>query len=97
MPIGGGEGGGGGGGSVGTVPGLQLNLNRVIGRTNPSTFLSAQGAANVWANTTGLDLLGALNNGAGTTGLGLNKVCQTLATTAGKKLDADGASQYFTG
>lgn len=28
--------------------GLQLNLNRVIGRTDPSTFLDAQGAANAW-------------------------------------------------
>lgn len=74
--------------------GLQLNLNRVIGKTNPSTFLSAQGAAQVWSST-GLDLLGALNAKAGTNGLGLNKVCQTLATIAGKKLDADGASEYF--
>jgi hypothetical protein len=29
--------------------GLQLNLNRVIGRTSPDTYLDAQGAANVWA------------------------------------------------
>jgi hypothetical protein len=75
--------------------GLQLNLNRVIGRTGNDPFLDAQRAANVWASTN-LDLLGALNAKAGTNGLGLNKVCQTLATTAGKNLDADGASEYFT-
>lgn len=75
--------------------GLQLNLNRVIGRTDPSTFLDAQGAANVWATTTNLDLVLALNVKAGTVGLGLNSVCQTLATNGGKKFDADGASEYF--
>jgi len=50
--------------------GLQLNLNRVIGRTDPSTFLDAQGAANVWLNTnllnsnlaTGTDTLGNLTS-----------------------------------
>jgi hypothetical protein len=74
--------------------GLQLNLNRVIGRTDPSTFLDAQGAANEWANTTGLDLLGALNAKAGTVGLGLNAVCDVLAST--NLLDADGASESFS-
>lgn len=74
--------------------GLQLNLNRVIGRTNPSTFLDAQGAANVWAGTTGLDLLGALNYKATTSGVGLNKVCNLLAGTS--NLDANGASEFFS-
>ena len=73
--------------------GLQLNLNRVIGRTDKSTFLDAQGAANEWAGTTNLDLLGALNYKAGTTGLGLNAVCNVLASTT--NLDADGASESF--
>lgn len=73
--------------------GLQLNLNRVIGRTRPDTYLDAQGAANVYAGTTGLDLLGALNKKAGTTGVGLNLVCNLLAGT--KNLDADLASESF--
>ena len=73
--------------------GLQLNLNRVIGRTGNDPFLDAQGAANVWASTN-LDLLGALNAKAGTDGLGLNAVCNALAGTS--NLDADGASEYFT-
>jgi len=73
--------------------GLQLNLNRVIGRTDPSTFLDAQGAAQVWSSTT-LDLLGALNSKAGTNGVGLNKVCNLLAGT--DNLDADGASEFFS-
>lgn len=90
MPIGG-EGGGGGGGNK--AIGLQVNLNRVIGITNRKAFVDAQGAANIWANTTGLSLLGALNAKAGTTNLGLNAVCNLLAGTTG--LDADGASQYF--
>lgn len=74
--------------------GLQLNLNRVIGKTDKSTFLDSQGAANVWAGTTGLDLLGALNAKAGTVGLGLNAVCDVLAST--NFLDADGASESFS-
>jgi len=73
--------------------GLQLNLNRVIGKTDPSTFLDAQGAANVYASTTGLDLVGALNVKAGTSGLGLNKICNTIAGTT--NLDADSASESF--
>jgi hypothetical protein len=74
--------------------GLQLNLNRVIGKTDPSTFLDAQGAANVYASTTNLDLLGALNVKAGTTGVGLNEVCNLIAGTT--NLDADGASESFS-
>ena len=74
--------------------GLQLNLNRVIGKTNPKTFLAAQGAANVWAGTTGLSLLGALNAKANTTGLGLNAVCNRLAGTT--SYEADAASEYFS-
>lgn len=88
-----GGGGGVGGGSVSRDPGLQLNLNRVIGITNPSKFLDAQGAANIWAGTTGLSLLGALNAKAGTTGLGLNAVCNRLASTVNN--EADAASEFF--
>jgi len=96
MPIGGEE-NYGGGGSLGVDPGLQLNLNRVIGRTDRAKFLDAQKAANIWAATpVPLDLLGALNYKAGTIGLGLNAVCKVLATGSGKNLDADGASEYFT-
>lgn len=39
---------------------VQSALRRLSG-----TQLDAQGAANVWAGTTGLDLLGALNTKAG--------------------------------
>lgn len=42
------------------------------------TTLDAQGAANVWAGTTGLDLLGALNAKNLTTGLGMAAVCRAL-------------------
>jgi len=53
---------------------FQKELQRLSGTT-----LDAQGAANVWAGTTGLDLLASLNVKAGTTVLGLNAVCQRIA------------------
>jgi hypothetical protein len=83
-------------GATGVDPGLQLNLNRVIGNTIASgPWVDAQKAANVWASTsTYLDLLGALNYKAGTSGLGLNEVCNLLAGTT--NLEADAASQYFS-
>jgi len=34
--------------------GLQVNLNRVIGITDPSQFLDEQGAANVWVSTSSI-------------------------------------------
>lgn len=73
---------------------LQWNLNRVTDKLvgNVPT-LDAQGAANVWAGTSGLDLLGALNFKAGTNGLGLNAVCNLLAGT--DNYDSDLASAYF--
>jgi hypothetical protein len=74
--------------------GLQLNLNRVIGKTDPKTFLDAQGAANVWAGTSGLSLVGALNKKANKSGVGLNQVCNILAGTS--NLDADAAAASFT-
>jgi len=83
-------------GAIGVDPGLQLNLNRVIGNTiTGSTWYDAQKAANVWASTpVYLDLLGALNYKAGTSGLGLNAVCNVLAGTT--NLDSDLAAQYFS-
>lgn len=56
---------------------LQGELQRVTG-----TALDAQGAANVWAGTTGLDLLGALNVKAGSTGLGMAAVLRRLIGSA---------------
>jgi len=57
---------------------LQHALRRVSGTT-----LDSQGAANVWAGTTGLDLVGALNRKAGTWGIELQGVCNILAGTPG--------------
>lgn len=61
---------------------LNVLANTVSGLT---TFqLDAQKAANVYAGTTGKDLVAALNSKAGTTGQDFNKVCNTLAGTTGK-------------
>lgn len=46
---------------------------------NPT--LAEQGAANVWAGTTGLALTRALNVVNGTTDLGLRAVCNAIAST----------------
>lgn len=63
---------------------LQHALRRVSGTT-----LDSQGAANVWAGTTGLDLLGALNAKAGnTTNRGLLGVLNQLAGTTGAGVNA---------
>lgn len=56
---------------------LQGVLQQITGTT-----LDAQGAANVWAGTTGLDLLGALNVRAGSTGLGMAAVLRRLIGSA---------------
>jgi hypothetical protein len=63
-------------------------LNRLAGITDLLEYQDAQGAANVWAGTTGLALLGALNEiaEAGRTPdeyLGLNAVCNEIAGTTG--------------
>ncbi|MDE2469866.1 MAG: hypothetical protein KGL35_14285 [Bradyrhizobium sp.] len=67
-------------------------INRLAnGGTYPakSAYLSAQGAANIWAATSGLGLLGALNVKAGTTGMGMNAVCNVLGgTTNASQVDA---------
>ena len=69
---------------------LCSELNRLAnaGVYPPLTeYLGEAGAANKWAETTGLSLIGALNIKAGITDKklyqGLNKVCNTLAGTVG--------------
>ena len=63
---------------------LTTSMNRLAG-TRPSGFntLDAQGAANVWASTTGLALLGALNTKNASSGIGLQGVLNALAGTTG--------------
>lgn len=63
-------------------------LNRLAGITDILEYQDEQGAANVWAGTTGLALLGALNEKAeaGRTPdnyKGLNAVCNEIAGTTG--------------
>jgi hypothetical protein len=68
---------------------LTYSMNRKAGLlANP---LSAQGAANVWASTTGLSLVGALNAKNGSTGHALQRVLNELAGTVG--LGVDGAAR----
>jgi hypothetical protein len=40
---------------------LTAELNRLAGITNIANYLDEQGAANLWAGTTGLATVGALN------------------------------------
>jgi len=63
--------------------GLQLNLNRVIGKTDPKTFLDAQGAANVWLNTNLLNsnLASGTDVLAGLTGVGVYTSTATTTTS----------------
>jgi hypothetical protein len=67
---------------------LAGELNRLAGITNILEFQDEQGAANVWASTTGLALLGALNEKAEAGRSpkdfkGLNAVCNEIAGTTG--------------
>lgn len=64
---------------------MQYHLNRKAGTLNAYDVptLDAQGAANVWAGTTGLDIKGALNFKAGTTGLEVQGALNYLAGTTG--------------
>ena len=67
---------------------LAGELNRLAGITNILEFQDEQGAANVWAGTTGLALLGALNEKAEAGRSpkdfkGLNAVCNEIAGTTG--------------
>ena len=75
-------------GNVGSP--LAAELNRLAnGGTYPdrTVFLDEQGAANIWAGTTGLATVGALNVKAGKTSptqyLDLNGICNELAGTNG--------------
>lgn len=74
--------------------GLKYHLNRKAGTLNAADqpTVEAQLAANIWAGTTGLDLVGALNAEAGTTGLELAGVLNELAGTTGLEVDGAAAS-----
>ena len=63
---------------------IQESLSILAGQGTPP-WQEAQKAANVWAGTTGLDLIAALNVKNGTTGLDLNGVCQALSGLAGRE------------
>jgi len=73
------------------IPGrtLQYHMNRLAGTLNSFDVptLDAQGAANVYAGTTGLAIVGALNTKAGFTSptqyLELQGVLNKLAGTSG--------------
>jgi len=69
------------------IPGrtLQYHMNRLAGTLNSFDVptLDAQGAANVYAGTTGLAIVGALNYKAGTSGIELQGVLNKLAGTTG--------------
>lgn len=73
---------------------LQYDMNRKAGTlVGGVPSLDAQGAANVWAGTTGLGIVGALNTQAGNAlpdWKDLAGVLNQLAGTTG--LDIDGAA-----
>lgn len=64
---------------------MQYHLNRLAGTLNEFDVprYDAQGAANIWAGTSGLALQGALNVKAGTSGLAVQGVLNLLAGTTG--------------
>jgi hypothetical protein len=67
---------------------LTAELNRLAGITDVAKFLDSQGAANVYAGTTGLATVGALNikvSGSRTRDKfkDINGVCNELAGTTG--------------
>ena len=64
---------------------LQYHMNRLAGTLNSSNVprYDAQGAANLYAGTSGLDIKGALNIAAGTTGLEIQGALNKLAGTTG--------------
>ena len=84
----------GAGGSVGDT--LTYSMNRLAGTlVGDVPTLEAQGAANVWAGTTGLALVGALNVQAGNTLPNyreLQGVLNQLAGTTGLGEDEAAAS-----
>lgn len=60
------------------------SMNRLAGTlVNGVPTIEAQGAANIWAGTSGLSLVGALNVKNGTTGVELLGVVNQLAGTSG--------------
>lgn len=75
---------------------LQYDMNRKAGTlVNDVPTLDAQGAANVWAGTTNLDLVGALNVKAGNAlpnYLALAGVLNQLAGTTGLAVDGAAAA-----
>lgn len=83
------------GAAVGTT--LTYNLNRKAGTLiNSVPSMEATGAANVWAGTTGLELVHALNVKAGNTFanfVGLQEVLNQLAGSP--NLEVDLASAYL--
>lgn len=67
---------------------LTGELNRLAGITDIARYLDSQGAANVWAGTTGEALIGALNHKVSPSRQprdykGLNAVCNEIAGTTG--------------
>lgn len=67
---------------------LTAELNRLAGITDVAQYLDEQGAANVWAGTTGMPTVGALNikAEAGRTRdkfKDLDGICNELASTTG--------------
>lgn len=73
-------------GKVGST--LTAELNRLAGITDITKYQDAQGAANVWAGTSGKALIGALNYKVSSSRQprdykGLNAVCNEIAGTTG--------------
>jgi hypothetical protein len=64
---------------------MQYHLNRLAGTLNEFNVprYDAQGAANIWAGTSGLALQGALNSKASTSGLAVQGALNKLAGTSG--------------
>lgn len=73
--------------------GLQLNLNRVIGRTSPDTYLDAQGAANVWLNSNMLNanLATGTDNSKGSSVAGIGLYNTTSATNTSQDYAQSGS------
>lgn len=76
--------------AAGTGEELTHALNRVAG----TVALEAQGAAQVWADAPGMELLGCLNKKNGTSGVGLLGVLNSLAGT--DRLDVNAAAAHLT-
>lgn len=76
--------------AAGATETLQHALRRVSGTT-----LDVEGAANVWAGTSGKSLVAALNVKAGTSGLDIDGVCNVLAGTPGAGHGIDYCAALF--